>query len=41
LRDLAHEGWKALVIWQCELKDTHSLTEKLQRFLGSKGCSTQ
>jgi DNA mismatch endonuclease, patch repair protein len=26
-------GWKALVIWQCETKDTDVLTERLRQFL--------
>jgi DNA mismatch endonuclease (patch repair protein) len=31
---LAEQGWKTLVIWQCELDD-RSLTTRIRRFLGS------
>lgn len=39
LEALAREGWKALVIWQCELRDRPSLTLKIKRFLGRRGAS--
>lgn len=37
-RDTAHcaqleaEGWKILVVWECETKDVNSLTERLRQF---------
>lgn len=34
---LAEQGWKALVIWQCELRDSGSLSVKVKRFLGRRG----
>jgi DNA mismatch endonuclease (patch repair protein) len=37
LEALATLGWKALVIWQCELKDSRSLRLKVKRFLGRRG----
>lgn len=27
-------GWSVMVVWQCELRDTTSLAERLVRFLG-------
>jgi len=36
LEALAEQGWKALVIWQCELRDSRSLWIKIKRFLGRK-----
>lgn len=30
---LEEEGWKVLVIWECELKDLDVLTVKIQCFL--------
>lgn len=37
LKQLRENGWDALVVWQCELKDVDRLIEKLQRFLNKKG----
>jgi DNA mismatch endonuclease (patch repair protein) len=31
---LEKQGWRVLVIWECELKKFKSLTTKLKRFLG-------
>jgi len=39
LEALKRQGWKALVIWQCELKDTYSLKLRMKKFLGRKGDS--
>jgi len=36
LKQLAREGWNALVIWECELKDTRALRQKVTRFLGRR-----
>lgn len=33
-KDLRSEGWSALTVWQCELKQPRALVRKLQRFLG-------
>jgi DNA mismatch endonuclease (patch repair protein) len=37
LEALAEQGWKALVIWQCEMRDSRSLRLKIVRFLGRPG----
>ena len=31
---LKREGWRALVIWECELRDLNAVSRKLARFLG-------
>jgi DNA mismatch endonuclease (patch repair protein) len=31
---LATQGWRALIVWECELKDRASLEAKLRAFLG-------
>ena len=31
-------GWNALVIWQCELKETSAVRLRVKRFLGQKEC---
>jgi DNA mismatch endonuclease, patch repair protein len=36
LEALAQQGWKALVIWECELRDSGALRFRLKRFLGSR-----
>ncbi len=41
LEALAELGWKALVIWQCELKDRRALRPKIKRFLGRRGSPTK
>ena len=33
LRDLRAAGWKCLVIWECETKDSEKLERRLNRFL--------
>lgn len=33
---LAQQGWKVLVIWECELKDARALRLSVKRFLGSR-----
>ena len=35
LSRLKEHGWRALVIWECELKDDQRLAGRLRRFLGS------
>jgi DNA mismatch endonuclease (patch repair protein) len=37
LKALAQLGWDALVIWQCELKDSSAVRLRVKRFLGRKG----
>lgn len=39
IQALAQQGWDALIIWQCELKDKPALGLRLKRFLGRKGIS--
>jgi DNA mismatch endonuclease (patch repair protein) len=39
LRELRKLGWKATVIWQCQIRDMHSLQKRLDRFLQSKDLS--
>ena len=36
LSDLASQGWGAMVIWECETRDTESLAARLSSFLGPK-----
>jgi len=33
IEQLGEIGWEALVIWECETKDTDALTKKIRRFL--------
>jgi DNA mismatch endonuclease (patch repair protein) len=33
LRDLKKEGWKVLVIWQCQIKEENKLLKRLSRFV--------
>ncbi len=37
LESLTQQGWKALVIWQCELKDSSVVRQRVKRFLGREG----
>ena len=32
LRDLKKEGWKVLVVWQCQIKEESKLMKRLLRF---------
>lgn len=34
LAAIRKRGWRALVVWECELKDVRRLTTRLRRFLG-------
>lgn len=36
IEQLREIGWNTLVIWECELKDTASLTEKIASFLSNE-----
>jgi DNA mismatch endonuclease (patch repair protein) len=38
-RDLKIEGWKALTIWECELKNANRLARKLVKFLENDACN--
>jgi DNA mismatch endonuclease (patch repair protein) len=33
---LAAQGWRALIVWECELKDRAALEAKLRAFLGAE-----
>jgi len=35
LRKLRKEGWKTLVIWECQIRNTAKLINKLEKFLSS------
>lgn len=34
LAQLKHDGWKVLLVWECETKDGKRLLSRLKRFLG-------
>ena len=34
LKTLEAQGWQALVIWECEMKDREALADRLKAFLG-------
>jgi DNA mismatch endonuclease (patch repair protein) len=34
--ELANQGWRVLVIWECELKDDEGLARKLRSFLSGE-----
>jgi DNA mismatch endonuclease (patch repair protein) len=36
LARLAERGWRVLVIWECELRDTGRVAEAVRSFLGSR-----
>ena len=38
IRALRGDGWKVLVVWECQLRDTERLDRRLARFLGTAGC---
>lgn len=35
-RELVRQGWKVLVVWECEIRDPEGLSGKLGRFLHGK-----
>jgi DNA mismatch endonuclease, patch repair protein len=37
IKSLETAGWKVLVIWECEVKDTEKLMSRLRKFLGKPG----
>ena len=37
MKTLAQQGWRALVVWECELKDEAALQEKLAAFVSGQG----
>ena len=37
MKTLAQEGWRALVVWECELKDEAALCRKLAAFVADQG----
>ncbi len=36
LRKLRHDGWKVLVIWECQLADLQKIGTRVREFLGSQ-----
>lgn len=32
-RELDAAGWRSLVIWECELRDTRGVTQRVREFL--------
>lgn len=34
LKALADRGWESLVVWECEVKNLHALSDRLSGFLG-------
>jgi len=36
LKALRREGWRVMVVWECETKDSDRLARRLARFLQSK-----
>ena len=34
---LRKKGWRALIVWECEIKNTEELTKRLRRFLEDGG----
>ena len=39
LEALARQGWNALVVWECELRDLRALRLSVKRFLGRRANS--
>lgn len=35
-RLLKEQGWKVLIVWECDLKDLPALTKSVEQFLGGK-----
>ncbi len=35
-RQLANQGWRVMIIWECELKDKHVLATRLYSFLSKE-----
>lgn len=40
MKTLAQQGWRALVVWECELKDEAALVRKLEAFVAAQGIRT-
>jgi DNA mismatch endonuclease (patch repair protein) len=36
LHDLAELGWRALVIWECQIRDLNVIADRLSRFLSDR-----
>jgi len=34
-RALRRQGWKVLILWQCRIKDTDKVVDKIQKFMNS------
>jgi DNA mismatch endonuclease (patch repair protein) len=39
VQNLLNDGWEVLVVWSCEVKRPHILSEKLKSFLGEESRS--
>jgi DNA mismatch endonuclease, patch repair protein len=37
LKELRRRGWRALVVWECELRDLARLSKRLKGFLDKRG----
>lgn len=37
LAALTEQGWDAIIVWECELRDLDALASKLDRFLNNEG----
>jgi DNA mismatch endonuclease (patch repair protein) len=37
VRELKRQGWRSLILWECQLRDVVRLENSLRRFLGSPG----
>jgi len=33
MKELAKQGWRVLILWECEVKDTTKLQERIRQFL--------
>ena len=40
-RDLRKRGWKILIVWECQCRNSASVERKLKRFLGVGGRRTR
>lgn len=40
LAQLKRDGWKVLVLWECQLGNRHMITRRISKFLGKKPTTT-
>ena len=38
IRKLRNQGWKVLVIWECQIRDIKKVEKKIGKFLENKNC---